>query len=138
MKQLFLTLGLLVALPVPASADVKFTKLAENQFVVHHRKLTKIGAEAKATRTAYKEAASICIAAGYTHMEIKDLNVGERTHGGALGGGRGASADIRIKLYQDPEEGIVEEKDLIECKPLADPIKVEKAKKKLAKQAKQP
>lgn len=129
-KPLFI---ILVAFLVAAAtqADVKFTRLAENQFIVHHRKLTVLGAEAKAMRTAVKEAASICVAAGFTHMELKDQNVGERMHGNALGGGRGASADLRIKLYTDPDEQAVDEKDLLDCAALADPKKVEVAKKKL-------
>lgn len=117
-------------------ADVKFTKLSDNQFIVHHRKLTTLGAEAKAMKTAVAEAASICIAAAHTHMELKDQNVGERMHGNAWGGGRGASADLRVKLYTEPDEETIEEKDLLECKPLADEKKVAIAKEKLAREAK--
>lgn len=125
------TLASLLLVASVAEADVKFTRLSDTQFVVHHRKLTVFGAEAKATRTAYREAASICVAADYTHMEIKDLNVGEREFGGDDGGGRGASADLRIKLYLEPDEEKIDEKDLIECAPLADPLKTERAREKL-------
>ncbi len=131
MKTPALAFGCLLLVATVAGADIKYTRLSDNQFVVHHRKLTKFGAEAKATKTAYKEAASICIAAGYTHMEIKDLNVGEREWGTKYGGGRGASADLRIKLYLDPDEETVDEKDLVECAPLSDPEKIEHAKHKL-------
>jgi hypothetical protein len=122
------------AVALTAVADVKFTRLSEDQFIVHHRKLTLLGAEAKATRTAYAEAASICIAAGFTHLEIKEQNIGERQHGGAWGGGRGASADVRVKFFADPDEEKVEELDLIACEPLADPKKVERAREKLAQE----
>ncbi len=114
MRNASIALVLALIISPEASGDVKFTKLSDNQFVVHHRKKTVLGAEAKATKTAYREAASVCIAAGYSHMEIQDLNVGERMHGSILGGGRGASTDIRIKLHNDPTEESQEEKDLIE------------------------
>ena len=117
----------------PTLADVKFTQLSDNQFIVHHRKQTLFGAEAKAMKTAVAEAASLCIAAEYTHMELKDQNVGERQYGGVFGGGRGASADLRIKLYTDPDEDKIDEKDLLECKPLANDKKVAVAKRKLAR-----
>lgn len=129
---LFITI-MATLMSAPSWADIKFTKLSENQFIVHHRKLTVLGAEAKAMKTAVEEAASLCIAANYSHMEIKDQNVGERIHGDAFGGGRGASADLRIKLYDTPDEETIEEKDLLECEPLADPKKIKIAKKKLAR-----
>jgi hypothetical protein len=116
-----------------ARADVKFTRLSEDQFIVHHRKQSLLGAEAKAMKTTFIEAASVCIAAGFSHMEIKETNVGERHHGGTWGGtGRGASADVRIELYLDPGEGEIDELDLLECEPLSDPKKVDKAARKLA------
>lgn len=137
MKKFIIIACLALVLPLTLAsvsfADVKFTRLSEDQFIVHHRKLTTLGAEAKAVKTAYKEAASICVAASYTHFEIKEQNVGERMHGTTFGGGRGASADIRVKFYQDPDEEAIDEKDLIECKPLSDPKKVKRAKEKLAK-----
>ncbi len=124
-------LGLLIS-AVAVQADVKFTQLTDTQYVVHHRKLTVFGAEAKATRTALMEAASVCLAAGYSHMEIRDLNVGEREFGGPYDGGRGASADVRIKLYEQPDVETIEENDLIDCEPLADDEKVQVAREKLA------
>lgn len=130
-RKTFVLCALLGFVATAAWADVKFTQLSDDQFIVHHRKLTTLGAEAKATRTAYKEAASLCIAAGFTHMEIKDQNIGERMHGSTFGGGRGASADLRIRLFTDPDEETVDEKDLLACEPLADPKKVEIAKRKL-------
>ena len=132
MKKVVITICLALALPSLSWADVKFTRLSENQFIVHHRKLTTLGAEAKAVKTTYREAASICVAAGFTHFEVKEQNVGERVHGNALGGGRGASADLRIKLYADPDDEMIDDKDLIECEPLSDPKKVERAQEKLA------
>ena len=135
MRNFAMAVAIFAAIPTPAHADVKFTKLSDTQYVVHHRKNSYLGAEAKAMKTAYKEAASICVAAGYTHLEIKEQNVGERHYGGFWGGGRGASADVRIKLYMEPDEEAVEEKDLIECQPLSDPKKVKVAKKKLARES---
>lgn len=135
MKAPALAIGCLLLVASVAGADIKYTRLSDTQFVVHHRKLTKFGAEAKATKTAYAEAASICIAAGFTHMEVKDLNVGEREFGGEWGGGRGASADLRIKLYQEPDEATIDEKDLVECGPLSDPVKIQRAKEKLDRDA---
>lgn len=128
-------LAIVIALSLPATAilaDVKFTQLSDDQFIVHHRKHTTLGAEAKAMKTAVAEAASICVAAGFTHMELKDQNVGERDHTGFWGGGRGASADLRVKFFTEPDEDKIDEKDLFECKPLADDKKVAVAKRKLA------
>lgn len=128
---LVLPLALLLASPAQLAADIRFTRLGEDQFLVHHRKKTLLGAEAKATRTAYAEAAAVCLAAGFTHMKVKNQNVGERMHGGWFGGGRGASADLRIEVYKDPDKQTVDDLDLIACEPLADPKKVEQAKRKL-------
>lgn len=118
--------------PTLLQADIKFTRLSANQFIVHHRKHTLVGAEAMATKTVFAEAASICVAAQYTHFEVQDLNIGERKKGPLLGGRRGASADVRVKFYRDPSEETVSEKDLIACAPLSDPAKVPLARRKLA------
>lgn len=126
--------GLLALVASLALADVKYTRLSKDQFIIHHRKQTTLGAEAKAVKTTYTEAASVCIAAGFSHLEIKETNIGEREHGTALGGGRGASADVRVEFYLDPGEDQIEELDLLACEPLADPQKVEKAKEKLARE----
>jgi len=128
-----LLLALLALVASAAFADVKYTRLSEDQFIIHHRKQTTLGAEAKAVKTTYEEAASVCIAAGFSHMEIKETNIGEREHGSVWGGGRGASADVRVELYLDPGLDLIEDLDLVACQPLADPQKVEKAKEKLAK-----
>ncbi len=110
-----------------AVADIKFTRLSENRFIVSHRKQqSMLGAEAKAMKTLYSEVASICIAAGYSHFELVTQDVQERSRGGPWGGGRGASGTVDVKMRNEAGE------DHIECAPLADPKKVGVAKKKLA------
>ena len=123
-------IGLLMALCLGAGAqaDVKFTRLDSDQFVISHRKLTLLGAEAKAMKTLYGEVASICVAAGFNYFDIKSQDVQERQHGGAWGGGRGASGTVQVKFHQEEIND-----DVIECEPLSDRKKVELAKKKLEK-----
>ena len=116
----------LLFLPMVIYADVKFTRLSENRFIVSHRKLTSFGAEAKALKTLYGEVASICVAAGFSHFEIVTMDVQER-HGSWGGDGRGASGTVDVKMRNEADE------DFVECAPLADPKKVGMAKKKLAK-----
>jgi hypothetical protein len=128
----FLVLIAVVCTPAWAAA-LKFTKLTSNQFIIHHQKGMSFGTgEAKTTKTAYTKAASMCIAAGFTHFEVQDLNVSGAVSGGAYGGGKTASADVRVKFYRDPEPAVVDEKSLLECQSMADPEYIELAKTKLA------
>ncbi len=127
----------------PALSEMKFTRLAEDQFVISHRKQSVFGGQAKAMKTLHKEVAAMCIAAGFTHFEVTSQKGGQRqlkgggfgrfgrSLSGGIGGsvagrGRGASATIQAKFHKEDGE------DLIDCAGLADPKKVEKAKKKLA------
>ena len=125
MRLLLLVLASLLA--TPALADIKFTRLDEDQFVISHRKQTLLGGEAKAMNTLYEEVASLCIAAGYEYFEVKGQDVQERNHGGLWGGGRGASGTIQAKFHTEDGE------DFIRCEPLAVAKKIAKAKQKLAK-----
>jgi hypothetical protein len=52
-----------------AEAVISFTQLEENVFVVKHR-VKVIGLRSKAIRLVHQKSASVCMAAGYTHMEI--------------------------------------------------------------------
>jgi hypothetical protein len=125
-----IAVGLLLAAiaGTAARADVKFTRLDADQFVISHRKQTLLGAEAKAMKTLYGEVASICVAAGFKYFDVKSQDVQERQQGGLWGGGRGASGTVEAKFHQDKIND-----DVIECQPLSDPKKVDLAKKKLEK-----
>ena len=111
-----------VALCLPASAGVKFEQLDEDQFIVTHRKKSRIGGQGKALRTLYEEIASVCVAAGFEYFEIRHQAVKGRTWG--FGGGAGATAEV--KFYAEEKKD-----DLLRCYPLADSGKVREAEKKL-------
>lgn len=116
------------------AAALKFAKLTDNQFIIHHQKGMSFGSgETKATKTAYTKAASVCIAAGFTHFEVQDLSISGAVAAGAYGGGRPAAADLRVKFYTNPAAALAEEKSLLECQSMADPEYIELAKVKLAK-----
>ena len=128
------TIAIVVAVLVLATgtafADIKFTQLDEDQFVVYHRKRTLLGAEAKATSKLYEEIASICVAAEFEYFSVKQLDIQERQRGGPWGGGRGAGASAEVKFHH--EEGL-DADDRIKCTGLADKKSVDRARKKLRK-----
>ena len=71
MKRVGLAIALLLALPQVASAVVTFQQLDGNTFTVSH-KVKWIGSRGQAMDLVYEKAASLCIAAGYSHMKILD------------------------------------------------------------------
>jgi hypothetical protein len=125
-----LVVAVLVLATGTAFADIKFTQLDEDQFVVYHRKHSLLGTEAKATSKLYEEIASICVAAEFEYFSVKQLDVQERHAGGFWGGGRGAGASAEVKFHH--EEG-PEADDRVKCMGLADQKSVDRARKKLRK-----
>ena len=69
MKALLALLAVLVLIPQAASAIITFTQLDDDVFTVSHR-VKLIGSRARATKLVYTKAASLCLAAGYSHYKV--------------------------------------------------------------------
>ena len=113
---------LVVSMTLPALAGVKFERLDEDQFIVTHRKTSRLGGQGKALRTLYEEIASICVAAGFEYFEVRSQAVKGRSIG--WGGGAGATAEVKFYPAETKE-------DLLRCEPLADQGKVRAAKRRI-------
>lgn len=118
-------------LAAPVAAKIQFSRLSEDQFIIHHKAMTVFASSAKALKQAYAEAAAVCVAAGFSHFGVNN-EFSEGRHNGPFGAEK-AGADLRVRFYLDPEEDIQDERELIECKPLAEEKDVAAAMKKLAK-----
>jgi len=120
MRRVLLTSVLFLAIPQIASAVVTFQQLDGNTFTVSH-KVKWIGSRGQAMDLVYEKAASLCIAAGYTHMRILDQ---ETTSAGYY---QSANATLTVKLFLETGEGRVD------CHPKASDEYIQQAKKKLKK-----
>ena len=98
---------LALAAPHVSHAIITFTQLADNIFVVSHR-VKFIGSRGQAMKLAYTKAASLCVAAGYSHMEIVDQESEAAQEDDT------ANASVRVKLFMSPGE------DRLECDKNAD------------------
>lgn len=124
--KLSIAFGLLaLSMPRAGGAVITVTQLADNIFVVSHR-VKFVGSRGQAMRLAYTKAASVCVAAGYTHMEIKEQ---ESQAGGEY---ETANASVRIKLFMGPGE------DRLDCDRNANPEHIQEARNKLAKMGYRP
>lgn len=103
-----------------ASAVVTFQQLDGNTFTVSH-KVKWIGSRGQAMDLVFEKTASLCIAAGYTHMKILDQ---ETTSAGYY---QSANATLTVKLFMETGEGRVE------CQTKASDEYIQQAKKKLKK-----
>jgi len=119
-----LTVGLLLV-PQAALAVITFTQLDSNLFVVSHR-IKVIGSRGRAMKLVYEKAASLCIAAGYTHFKIVDQesNAGQQYES--------ANASIRVRLF------LADDEERIECENSASSTYVEQAGEKLSRMGYQP
>ena len=117
-----LTFFIIAALVVPqaALAVITFTQLDDDIFVISHR-VKFIGSRGKAQKLVYTKAASLCIAAGYSHFTILDQesNASQQYES--------ANASARVQLFQVDAEG------RIDCDRNSDPEYVEQARAKLAR-----
>ena len=112
--------ALLLGLSSPLLAFVTFGQLDSNTFTVSHM-VKGIGNKGKATRQAYEKAASVCVAAGYSHLKFVNEQADGTTYGGV------PNATVTFKLFNEPSD------DRIECAYSASPEHVVAVKKKLAK-----
>ena len=105
-RKLFVGICLLaLAAPQASHAVITFIQLAETVFVVSHR-VKFIGSRGKAMKLVYTKAASLCVAAGYSHLKILEQeSQASQQH-------ESANASIRVKLFMAGGEdrlGIVAE-----------------------------
>lgn len=119
-KKVLVLMALLFAVAESASAVVTFQQLDGNTFTVSH-KVKWIGSRGQAMDLVFEKAASLCLAAGYTHMKILDQ---ETTSAGYY---QNANATLTVKFFLETGEGRVD------CHPKASDEYIEQAKKKLAK-----
>ena len=125
MKKALAVLTLLLLAPQTASAIITFTQLDDDVFVVSHR-VKVIGLRGKAMKLVYTKTASLCVAAGFSHMKIleQESETGQADDS--------ANASIRAQFYfADGEERVG-------CERNADPEYIRQASEKLAKQGYQP
>ncbi len=118
-KSLYICVCLLLASGI-ASAVVTFQQLDDNTFTVSH-KVKWIGSRGQAMDPVYEKAASLCIAAGYTHLRILDQE------SNASGSYQSANATLTVKFFLETGEGRVD------CDGKATEEYIEQAKKKLNK-----
>ena len=125
MKQMILSAVLMLLAVVPAQAVITFTQLDDDVFVVSHR-VKAIGLRGKAMKLVYTKTASLCVAAGYSHMKILDQ---ESETGQA---DDSANASIRAQFY------LMDGDEHVECLRNADPEYIDQAGAKLAKSGYRP
>lgn len=123
--QLVTTLSLLVATAQPGHAVVTFTQLDDDVFVVSHR-VKMIGSRGQATKMVYTKAASLCVAAGYSHMKVLEQE------SQAYQEGESANATIRVQFH------LVDAEERLDCKKNASAEYIAEARGKLAKQGYRP
>lgn len=98
---------LALAAPQVSHAVITFSQLAENIFIVSHR-VKFIGSRTQATKLVYTKAASLCVAAGYSQMEIQEQESEANQTDDA------ANATLRVKYFMGPGE------DRLDCEKNAD------------------
>lgn len=104
-----------------APAVITFTQLDDDVFVVSHR-IKVVGSRGRAMKLVYEKAASLCVAAGYSHFQILDQE------SAAAQEYETANASVRVQLYFHDAEG------RIECAQSASDEYVAQAREKLARQ----
>ena len=114
-----------LAAPQAGEAVITFNQLDDDIFVISHR-VKLIGSRGRATKIVYEKAASLCVAAGYSHLKIL------QQESEAAQGDDTANATLRAQFFFDDGEG------RIGCEKNASFEYVEQASAKLAKRGYQP
>lgn len=106
-------------------AVITFTQLDDDVFVVSHR-VKVLGLRGKAMKLVYTKTASLCIAAGFSHMRIieQESETGQADDS--------ANASIRAQYYFEDGE------DRVGCERNAEREYINQASDKLARQGYQP
>ena len=105
-----------------AMAVITFTQLDDDLFIVSHQIKGLFGQRAKAMKLVYTKAASLCVAAGFTHLKIMD----QESEAGGQHDSPNASIRVRC-FFEDGEERI-------DCKKKASEKYIEQAAIKLKKE----
>lgn len=116
---------LLLLVAGSAQAVITFTQLDDDVFVVSHR-VKGLGLRGKAMKLVYTKTASLCIAAGYSHMKILD----QESETGQSDDS--ANASIRAQFY------LADGEERVGCERNSDPEYVSQASAKLAKDGYRP
>ena len=121
-------LGIAVlAAPQLASAVITFDQLGDDLFVVSHRVKVKFWtSRGQAMRMVYEKAASLCLAAGYSHFEIL------QQESEANQWGEDANASVRVRFFS------ANDGERIDCRRNANNRYVEQASVKLARRGYRP
>ncbi len=101
-----------------ALATITFTQIDDDVFSVSHR-VKLIGSRGKAMRMVYTKAASLCIAAGYTHYRVLQQESEAAQEDDT------ANASVQVKFFQEDAD------DRIGCERGSDPAYVDEASEKL-------
>ena len=115
------SIAMLLSTSAATAATLRFQRLGEDRFVVSHN--VKLGGANKAVKMAYKKAASLCVAAGFSYFEVLGQEVGRPSQYQFAGG------TLQVRFKHERTEGGLE----LDCKENAEPRYVELAKKKLTK-----
>lgn len=121
MKALVLVVTALLFVAQAAQAIITFTQLDDDVFVVSHRVKAGFGLRGKAMKLAYTKTASLCIAAGFSHMRILE----QESETGQLDDA--ANASIRAQFY------LADGDDRVGCERNSESEYVQQASLKLAK-----
>lgn len=106
-------------------AVITFTRLDDDVFIVSHR-VKGIGFRGKAQKLVYTKTASLCIAAGFTHMKV----LHQESETGQVDDS--ANASIRAQFYVEDGD------ERVSCERNSEKGYVQQAREKLAKQGHQP
>lgn len=116
-----------LAAPGLASAVITFDQLGDDLFIVSHRVKVKFWmSRGKAVRMVYEKAASLCLAAGYTHFEVL------QQESEANQWDDDANASVRVRFFSAEGNG------RIDCRRNASERYVEQASVKLARRGYRP
>ena len=108
-----------------AQAVITFTQLDDDVFVVSHR-VKVIGLRGKAMKLVYTKTASLCVAAGFSHMKIlhQESETGQSDDS--------ANASIRAQFF------LADGEERVGCERNSDPDYIAQASSKLAKDGYRP
>lgn len=119
-------LSVMLLLVAPAAqAVITFTQLDDDVFVVSHR-VKVYGLRGKAMKLVYAKTASLCVAAGYSHMRIvhQESETGQSDDS--------ANASVRAQFY------LADGEDRVGCERNSSPEYIEQASAKLARSGYRP
>jgi hypothetical protein len=104
-----------------AFAVITFTQLDDDVFVISHR-IKVVGSRGRAMKLVYEKAASLCVAAGFSHFQVLDQE------SAATQEYETANATIRVQFY------FAEGPERLGCEKSASAEYVDQAREKLARQ----